>query len=180
MHRLEMITGGGPVAAGQEHHGTNPALLQFGPDLGQGLVFPQHELARMLSAQGVESHPLGGGDRFIGFPVDTVQIPVVFARQVTTNRMRRQERLPGQPCRKLPQLAVERLRVTAKGLAALAKAVELAQTKLPQLGRDNLEQDWVDWLVAHILLREAQGLVNRERGTTATGAADAPEQSKSK
>jgi hypothetical protein len=48
----------------------------------------------------------------------------------------------------------------------LAKASELAQTKLPQLGGDSLEQDWVDWLIAHILLREAKALVTGQPKTT--------------
>jgi len=59
-------------------------------------------------------------------------------------------------------MAQHQLKQTEEARAALAKASELAQTKLPQLGSDNLEQDWVDWLIAHILLREAKALVTSE------------------
>ena len=56
-------------------------------------------------------------------------------------------------------MAQHQLKQAAEAHAALAKASGLAQTKLPQLGSDNLEQDWVDLLIAHILLREAMELV---------------------
>jgi serine/threonine protein kinase/Tfp pilus assembly protein PilF len=56
-------------------------------------------------------------------------------------------------------MAQQQLKKTDEARAALAKGLDLAQTKLPQLGSDNLEQDWVDWLIAHILLREARELV---------------------
>ena len=59
-------------------------------------------------------------------------------------------------------MAQHQLKQTDEARVALAKAIELARTKLPQLGRDNLDQDWVDWLIAHILLREAKALVNGE------------------
>lgn len=63
-------------------------------------------------------------------------------------------------------MAQHQLKQADEARAALAKAVELAQTKLPQLGRDNLEEDWVDWLIAQILLREAKALVNGELKTS--------------
>jgi eukaryotic-like serine/threonine-protein kinase len=64
-------------------------------------------------------------------------------------------------------MAQHQLKQTDEARAALAKASELARTKLPQRGSDNLEQDWVDWLIAHVLLREAKALVNGEPGATA-------------
>ena len=63
-------------------------------------------------------------------------------------------------------MAQHQLKQTDEARAALAQALELAQTKLPQVGHDNLEQDWVDWLIAHILLREAKALVNGELKTS--------------
>ena len=63
-------------------------------------------------------------------------------------------------------MAQHQLKQAEQARAALVQALELAQTKLPQVGHDNLEQDWVDWLIAHILLREAKGLVNGEPKTT--------------
>jgi hypothetical protein len=62
-------------------------------------------------------------------------------------------------------MAQHRLQQTEQARTALAKALELAQTKLPQLGSDNLEQDWVDWLIAQILLREAKALLAGEPST---------------
>jgi tetratricopeptide (TPR) repeat protein len=59
-------------------------------------------------------------------------------------------------------MAHHQLRQADEARVALARASELAQTKLPQLGREDLEQDWVDWLIAHILLREAKALVDGE------------------
>ena len=67
-------------------------------------------------------------------------------------------------------MAQHELKHDAEARAALAKALELAQTKLPHLGSDNPGPDWQDWLIAHILLREAKTLVN---GGTQTGARDA-------
>jgi hypothetical protein len=63
-------------------------------------------------------------------------------------------------------MAQHQLKQTDEARVALAKAIELAQTQLPQLGRDNLDQDWVDWLIAHILLREAKALLEGETATT--------------
>ena len=63
-------------------------------------------------------------------------------------------------------MAQHRLKQADEARTTLAKASELARTKLPQLGSDNLEQDWVNWLIAHILLREAKALVNGQPKTT--------------
>ena len=41
----------------------------------------------------------------------------------------------------------------------MAKGVEPVNTKLPKLENGTLGDDWVDWLIAHILLREAQTLM---------------------
>ncbi|MCX6924054.1 MAG: hypothetical protein NT154_12720, partial [Verrucomicrobia bacterium] len=43
--------------------------------------------------------------------------------------------------------------------ASLAKGVELAEQRLPKLESGDLGDGWLDWLIAHILLREAQGLI---------------------
>ena len=56
-------------------------------------------------------------------------------------------------------MAQHQLKQTDEARAALAQALELSQTKLPQVGSGNVEQDWVDWLIAHILLREARELI---------------------
>ncbi len=43
--------------------------------------------------------------------------------------------------------------------AALAKGVEIAETKLPKSDNSNLGGDWNDWIIAHILLRETKALI---------------------
>jgi serine/threonine protein kinase/tetratricopeptide (TPR) repeat protein len=43
--------------------------------------------------------------------------------------------------------------------AAIAKANEIAETKLPKLASDDLGPNFHDWFIAHILLREASALI---------------------
>jgi tetratricopeptide (TPR) repeat protein len=43
--------------------------------------------------------------------------------------------------------------------AALASGEEIAGNKLPKLGAGDLGVDWLDWIIAHALLREANGLI---------------------
>jgi tetratricopeptide (TPR) repeat protein len=42
---------------------------------------------------------------------------------------------------------------------ALARALEISQTKAPNLRGDDLGDGWVDWLIAYALLREARALI---------------------
>ena len=102
MHCLEIIACGGSVPAGSEDDGSNAAFFQFGPDVRQRLLFPQHKLGGMPAAQGIKGRPLGRGDRFIGFPMDALQVPAVLACQVTIDRVRCQERSPLERLGKLP------------------------------------------------------------------------------
>ena len=43
--------------------------------------------------------------------------------------------------------------------AALAKGVEIERTKLPKLESGDLGGDWLHWIIAHALMREAQALI---------------------
>jgi serine/threonine protein kinase/Flp pilus assembly protein TadD len=70
-------------------------------------------------------------------------------------------------------MAQHQMKQSEEARAALAKASQLAQTKLPQLSAENLEQDWVDWLIAQILLREAQALVAPLSGMGSAAATNA-------
>jgi serine/threonine-protein kinase len=56
-------------------------------------------------------------------------------------------------------MAQHQLNHAEQAHAALAKAVEITETKMPRLGSGDLGPDWQDWLIAHILLREARELV---------------------
>jgi len=48
------------------------------------------------------------------------------------------------------------------GQAALAEAVQLAETRLPQLDSGDPGALWHHWLIAHILLREARALIEKK------------------
>jgi hypothetical protein len=56
-------------------------------------------------------------------------------------------------------MAQHRLQRPDEARDALAKAVELMNTKLPKLENHALGDNWIDWLIAHILLGEAQSLI---------------------
>jgi len=43
--------------------------------------------------------------------------------------------------------------------ATLAKGVELVETKLPNLEKGTLDEMWNDWIIIHLLMREAQTLI---------------------
>jgi hypothetical protein len=45
----------------------------------------------------------------------------------------------------------------------LAAAVELSQTKLPKLESGDLGENWPEWLIAPILLREASTLIKTSK-----------------
>ena len=56
--------------------------------------------------------------------------------------------------------------------AALAKGVEIAETKLPKSDSSDFGGGWNDWIIAHSLMREAKMLIE---GTPAA-ASDQPKQ----
>jgi tetratricopeptide (TPR) repeat protein len=53
-------------------------------------------------------------------------------------------------------MAENQLQHPAPARAALAESLEIARTKVAAQGSPDLGADWHTWLVAHILLREAQ------------------------
>jgi thiol-disulfide isomerase/thioredoxin len=56
-------------------------------------------------------------------------------------------------------MAQHRQGKTTEAAAALAKARDITESKLPQPGTENLGGEWYNILGAHILLREAQNLI---------------------
>jgi hypothetical protein len=56
-------------------------------------------------------------------------------------------------------MAQHQLKHSDEANTALAKAADLGNSKLPRLETSALEDDWAGWLIAHMLLREAQALV---------------------
>ena len=71
---------------------------------------------------------------------------------------------PGDDHRELQATAVlamarYRLGETAAARTALAEAVEISE-KLPRVESGDLGDTWLDWIIAHALLREARGLLD--------------------
>jgi tetratricopeptide (TPR) repeat protein len=56
-------------------------------------------------------------------------------------------------------MAQHRLKHENEAQAALAKAVEIVETKLPRLDSGDIGPSWTDWIIAHALLGEARGLI---------------------
>jgi len=56
-------------------------------------------------------------------------------------------------------MAQQQLHHPDEARAALAKGADIVNTKLLKLENAALDENWVDWLIAHALLREAQGLI---------------------
>ena len=62
-------------------------------------------------------------------------------------------------------MAQHQLKRPEAARAALAKGAEIVNTKLLKLERAVLDENWIDWLIAHILLREGQTLIERQPAT---------------
>ena len=60
-------------------------------------------------------------------------------------------------------MAQQQLNQPNEARATLAKGRELAETNLPKLDSGDLGPDWHDVLIANILMREAQGLIEGEK-----------------
>ena len=76
-------------------------------------------------------------------------------------RAAREEKLPAQKAQVLLILAMNQHRLheipTAK--ATLARAIDLMEAKLPKVEDGLLGLDWVEWIQAHVLLREARLMI---------------------
>jgi hypothetical protein len=64
-------------------------------------------------------------------------------------------------------MAQQRLNRFDETHAALANGVDILNTNLPKLETGALQDDWVDWLVATILLREARALIKGQADSAA-------------
>jgi hypothetical protein len=62
-------------------------------------------------------------------------------------------------------MAQHQLKRPDEARTALDRAVAIAKTNLPQLDSGDLGQDWPDWVIAHILLQEAQALMAGQPAT---------------
>ena len=63
-------------------------------------------------------------------------------------------------------MAQYRSEQTDEARIALAKGVEIAEKRLPQLDSGDLGEGWLDWIIAHALMREAKALIQLPPGTS--------------
>jgi len=59
-------------------------------------------------------------------------------------------------------MAHHQLHQTEQARATMLKGSEIAETKLPKIESGDIGDDWVDWLIAHTLMREAKALIEGE------------------
>jgi tetratricopeptide (TPR) repeat protein len=71
------------------------------------------------------------------------------------------EGFPGRDAAALAVLAMaqQQSKQTGEAQATLAKGLEVAKTRLGKPGTTDLDSTWVDWVIAHALLREARALI---------------------
>ena len=62
-------------------------------------------------------------------------------------------------------MAQKQLKQTSEARATLAKAVQIVDTRMVRLDQDSLGDGWVDWVIAHALLREAKALIEGKPAT---------------
>ncbi len=59
-------------------------------------------------------------------------------------------------------MAQQQLKQGEAARKALAQATEVFEIRLPKPDAGDLGENWPEWLISHILLREANGLVERK------------------
>jgi tetratricopeptide (TPR) repeat protein len=69
------------------------------------------------------------------------------------------------------------LKQTDEARATLAKGLEIANARFPKSGRASLDGQWHDWIIAHVLMREARALIEGPPVATKaqSGKSSAPE-----
>jgi hypothetical protein len=63
-------------------------------------------------------------------------------------------------------MAQHQLNQTEQARATLAKGLELAEARFPKLGKTGLDEQWHDWIIAQVLMREAKALIEGKPGQT--------------
>jgi predicted metal-dependent hydrolase len=56
-------------------------------------------------------------------------------------------------------MAKWRLKRPDEARAALAKGDEIIETKLPKIEKGDLGEGWENWIIAHVLAKEAKELI---------------------
>ena len=62
-------------------------------------------------------------------------------------------------------MAQYQLKQTEAARVTLAKGLEIAETRFPASGKASLDEQWHDWIVAHVLMREAKALIEGQPAT---------------
>jgi Flp pilus assembly protein TadD len=63
-------------------------------------------------------------------------------------------------------MAQHQLNQAEQARATLAKGLELAEARFPKLGKTGLDEQWHDWIIAQVLMREAKALIEGKPGQT--------------
>jgi len=63
-------------------------------------------------------------------------------------------------------MAQHQLNQTEPARVTLAKGLELAEARFPKPGKTGLDEQWHDWIIAHVLMREASSLIEGAPGQT--------------
>ena len=72
---------------------------------------------------------------------------------------------PDGPAYLVQAMAQHKLKRSDEARAALAKAADIVNAKLLKVQDTALDENWIDWLIAEILLREAQALIDPPAAT---------------
>ena len=63
-------------------------------------------------------------------------------------------------------MAQHQLRQTDQARVTLAKGFDIAEKRFPKAGKGSLDEQWHDWIIAHVLMREAKALIEGKPGQT--------------
>ncbi len=63
-------------------------------------------------------------------------------------------------------MAQHQLNQSDQASITLAKGLELAETRFPEPGKASLDEQWHDWIIAHVLIREAKELIEGKPSQT--------------
>ena len=56
-------------------------------------------------------------------------------------------------------MAQHQLNQTEQARVTLVKGLEIAEARFPKAGKASLDEQWHDWIIAHVLMREAKALI---------------------
>src|SRR6266542_189590 len=63
-------------------------------------------------------------------------------------------------------MAQHQLKQAEEARVTLAKGLELAEQRFPKAGKIGLDEQWYDWIIAQVLMREAKALIEGNSGQT--------------